>query len=242
MTSRKKLRDSTHFEVVYLSARRCCMCFCLNHDFTQKPGQVAHIDQDRTNDAAANLAWLCLSHHDEYDSQMSQSKGYTAAELRRYRGLLHEEVERWRQAQPHQESPDRFRYKQQLLEQNTALFFFAAFAGRDPLARKRLLEEVTDPDFRSQLTEAWLFIDTYQEPDQPAPSRKELMARYICSTEEGKEDLQTLLALAGEAISKMDDRDRNYALFALHSDTIRSGLMLLHKIRLDRSSKGEDGV
>lgn len=239
MPLRKKLTDSGHFEVVYLSARRCCMCFSLDRDFTQKAGQIAHLDQDGTNDSPANLAWLCLPHHDEYDGQTSQSKGYTEAEVKRYRDLLHAEIERWRQAQPHSESDDSFRFKQQLLERNTAVFFFAAYASRDRAARERLLSEVQDVDIRSQLTEAWMFLDSYAESEDAGLLRHDLMARYIGSTDEGKEDLTTLLGLAGEAISGMSERDRNYAIFALHSDTIRSGLMLLHKIRTDRSSGGK---
>ena len=77
MTSRKSISEATHFEVVYRSARRCCMCFALAKDFGQKSGQIAHLNQDRTNDSPPNLAWLCLPHHDEYDSSTSQSKGYT---------------------------------------------------------------------------------------------------------------------------------------------------------------------
>jgi hypothetical protein len=218
------------------------MCFALDKDFTQKAGQIAHLDQERTNDSTANLAWLCLLHHDEYDSRTSQSKGYTKTEVERYRDLLHGEVERWRQSLPHDESADLFRYKQQLLERNTGVFFFAAYASRDPVARKRLLEEVTDPDFKAQLIEAWNFLDTHEEPVEATPSRQELMARYIGSTDEGREDLTILLGLAGEAISKMSERDRNYALFELQSDTIRSGLMLLHKIRTDRSSGDKNGA
>ena len=68
------------------------------------------------------------------------------------------------------------------------------------------------------------------------------MARYIGGTGEGRQDLRILLGLAGQAISWMNEKDRNDALFALHSDTIRSGLMLLHKIRVDKNSGGSGGA
>ena len=210
------------------------MCFALDNDFMQKPGQIAHLDQDRSNDSPANLAWLCLPHHDQYDSRTSQSKGYTETEVKQYRDRLLAEVERWRQAQPHSEAPDRARFKQELLEANTGLFFFAALASRQHALRRTLLNEVSDIDFKAQLTEAWAFIESQDEDEAPASSREELMAQYIGSTGEGKEDLKVLLGLAGQAVSWMNERDRNDALFALKSDTIRSGLMLLHKIRTDR--------
>lgn len=242
MVSRKKLNDSTHFEVVYQSARRCCMCFCLDKDFTQKSGQVAHIDQDRTNNTVSNLAWLCLPHHNDYDSQTSQSRGYTEGELRKYRGLLHAEVQRWRDEQPHPDSDVVGHHRRQLLNENSAVLFFAAFAAREPLVRKRLLEEVVDLDIRAGLAEAWLFLDTREVPDRTDLSRMELMAQYIASTEEGKEDLNVLLGLAGEATWQMNEQQRNYALFALKSDTIRSALMLLNKIRLDRTTEKRSDV
>ena len=242
MPSRKKLTDSTHFEVVYRSARRCCMCFTLSNDFTQKPGQIAHIDQDRTNNSPTNLAWLCLPHHDEYDTRTSQSKGYSEPELRHYRELLHSAVESWRVSQPHSEPIDLFRYKQTLLEENTGVFFFAAFAGQTPETRKRLLAEVQDPDFRAQILEALQFLDDYALTQEVPLSREDQMARYIGGTGEGRQDLRILLGLAGQAISWMNEKDRNDALFALHSDTIRSGLMLLHKIRVDKNSGGSGGA
>ena len=126
MATRKKLTDSAQFEVVYQSARRCCMCYALDADFTWKSGQIAHLDQDRSNDAIENLTWLCLPRHDAYDSTTSQSKGYSEAEVRRYRDKLYSEVARWRETQPHQKSDELFRFKQELIEKNVALFFFAA--------------------------------------------------------------------------------------------------------------------
>lgn len=240
MANRKKLNEATQFEVVYRSARRCCMCFALARDFDQKAGQLAHLDQDRSNDAQTNLAWLCLPHHDEYDSRTSQSKGYTEAEVKRYRDLLYAEVDRWRQSQPHVESPELFRFKQKLLESNTGLFFFAAYAGRHPMARKRLLDEVTDSDFKAQLADAWAFIDS-QSASVPLLTREQLMAQYIGTTEDGSKDLMILLGLSAQAISAMSEEHRNKALFALQSDTIRSALMLLHKIRTDRASSHKDG-
>lgn len=79
--------------VLVKSARRCCLCFGLNGDFSEKKGQVAHIDHDPANHSERNLAFLCLEHHDTYDSSTSQSKGFTKEEVTFYRGKLFEAVE-----------------------------------------------------------------------------------------------------------------------------------------------------
>jgi hypothetical protein len=76
-------------EVLLRSRRRCCLCFGLNEDFDEKKGQVAHLDKDRNNNSPENLAFLCLEHHDAYDSRTSQSKGMTLGEIRAYSESLY---------------------------------------------------------------------------------------------------------------------------------------------------------
>jgi len=88
-TSRKKLSAAIDVSVVTRSKRRCALCFGLFGDVEVKRGQIAHVDRDRTNDAEDNLAFLCLPHHDEYDTTPSQSKRFTPDELRKYRDDLH---------------------------------------------------------------------------------------------------------------------------------------------------------
>ena len=61
----------------------------LHEDDALKKGQIAHLDQDPSNNNLANLAFLCLDHHDEYDSKTSQSKGLTKGEIVRYRDELY---------------------------------------------------------------------------------------------------------------------------------------------------------
>jgi hypothetical protein len=68
--------------------RRCCVCFGLNADRREKKGQVAHLDGDPSNNSLDNLAFLCLEHHDQYDSRTSQSKGLTIDEVKKYRDEL----------------------------------------------------------------------------------------------------------------------------------------------------------
>lgn len=241
MATRKKIPEGTQFEVVYLSARRCCMCLAIESDFGEKSGQIAHLDQNRTNDDLDNLAWLCLPHHDAYDSKTSQSKGYSKSEVRKYRSLLHTEVERWRQNRFHKENDAQYQFKRDLIEANLAIFLFAAMAAKTPAIRATLLERVADIEFKEQLMSAWAFLDSSTEEDEPGLSRENLMAQYIGFTDEGKEDLKILLGLSGSAISAMNESDRNHALFALKSDTIRSGLLLLHKIRTERNATPSGG-
>jgi hypothetical protein len=71
---------------------------------TTKKGQIAHLDQNPANFKLDNLAWLCLEHHDEYDSTTSQSKGLTIREVKRYRNDLYTCIEQQRNTV----APDQF--------------------------------------------------------------------------------------------------------------------------------------
>lgn len=75
-------------DVVTTSRRRCCACFALQRDDSEKKGQIAHLDHDSSNNVLDYLAFLCLEHHDQYDSRTSQSKGLTINEVKRYRTEL----------------------------------------------------------------------------------------------------------------------------------------------------------
>lgn len=86
---RKSIPRETETAVLILSRRRCALCFGLHQDLEVKRGQIAHVDRNAANDALENLAWLCLTHHDEYDCRTSQSKGFTPAELKRHRQELY---------------------------------------------------------------------------------------------------------------------------------------------------------
>jgi hypothetical protein len=79
-------------QVVLLSRRRCCICFALHGDFDVKQGQLAHLDHDNTNSDLDNLAFLCLLHHDLYDSTTSQSKGLRESEVKQHRAELYDLV------------------------------------------------------------------------------------------------------------------------------------------------------
>lgn len=96
--SRKNLPPEVGTEVLVLCRRRCCICSGLAHDLSIKSGQIAHLDGRPRNNDLDNLAFLCLEHHDQYDTRTSQSKGLTPREVRRFRKELHEIIrEVWKQ-------------------------------------------------------------------------------------------------------------------------------------------------
>lgn len=94
MPKRKRLGKGVETDVLVKCGRRCCLCYGLQADFSEKPGQIAHIDRNPANDQLDNLVFLCLEHHDIYDSRTSQSKGVSKEEIFFYRGILHADVER----------------------------------------------------------------------------------------------------------------------------------------------------
>lgn len=88
--TRAALKEATVTDVLLKSRRRCAMCFGLKRDTEMKSGQIAHLDRKNTNAEEDNLAFLCLDHHDEYDSQTSQRKGFTINEVKAFRSELYE--------------------------------------------------------------------------------------------------------------------------------------------------------
>ena len=92
--SRTTLPTEIRNRVLVDCRRRCCICYGLHRDTKRKRGQIAHLDQNRNNNALDNLAFLCLEHHDEFDGRTSQSKGLTPQEVRQFRKELHEAIER----------------------------------------------------------------------------------------------------------------------------------------------------
>lgn len=92
---RASIPPSVQAQVLVECRRRCCVCSGLNQDLDAKKGQIAHLDGDRSNKAKDNLAFLCLPHHDEYDSTTSVSKNLTPAEVKAYRAQLRARFASW---------------------------------------------------------------------------------------------------------------------------------------------------
>jgi hypothetical protein len=96
--ARKTLSKEIEAIVLLFCRRRCCICYGLNRDTSLKKGQIAHLDGNSNNNELDNLAFLCLDHHDQYDSRTSQSKSFTVNEVRSFRKELHEAIELiWKQ-------------------------------------------------------------------------------------------------------------------------------------------------
>jgi len=62
-------------------------------DASEQKGQLAHLDKDRSNNTIDNFVYLCIPHHDTYDSTTSQSKNLTEHEVRLHQAKLHQAVE-----------------------------------------------------------------------------------------------------------------------------------------------------
>ena len=85
---RQPIPKQIETNILVSSRRRCCICFGLNRDVELKSGQIAHLDKRSNNSVENNLAFLCLVHHDEYDSSTSQRKGLTMGEVLRFKQEL----------------------------------------------------------------------------------------------------------------------------------------------------------
>jgi hypothetical protein len=90
--ARKSLPPEIQTCILFESRRRCALCFHLREDLAVTPGQIAHLDRNPANYAEDNLAFLCLEHHDEYDSRTSQRKGFTIDEAKAARADLHQAI------------------------------------------------------------------------------------------------------------------------------------------------------
>lgn len=87
---RQRIPTKVKNVVLETSGRRCCISFSLHKDDGVKRGQIAHLNRDSSHNAPDNLAFLCLAHHDEFDSRTSQSTGFSAPEIKHYQAKLSE--------------------------------------------------------------------------------------------------------------------------------------------------------
>ena len=87
--ARRRTGVNVETEVLVRSRRRCAICFGLNRDTSIKAGQIAHLDQNNQNSKLDNLCFICLVHHDEFDSKSSQRKNLTISEVKHFRSELY---------------------------------------------------------------------------------------------------------------------------------------------------------
>ena len=94
MATRPPIPLPTERSVLTKSRRRCCLCFWLEGIDEAQRGQIAHLDQNPTNNNEDNLCFLCTKeHHDDYDSTRSQSKGLQKGEVKQWRDELYKEMQ-----------------------------------------------------------------------------------------------------------------------------------------------------
>ena len=92
--SRRSVSEKIQTDILCKCRRRCALCFGLDSDFSEKKGQIAHIDRDNTNNNEENLVYLCLDHHNLYDSKFKQTKNFTPLEVKTYKKELENYIER----------------------------------------------------------------------------------------------------------------------------------------------------
>lgn len=93
MASRRKPPKGVQTVVLMQCARRCCLCFGIDGDRFPKDGQIAHLDDNPSNNDPDNLVWLCLDHHAKWHTRGNMTKGLTVDEVKAYRARLHDAVE-----------------------------------------------------------------------------------------------------------------------------------------------------
>ena len=87
---RKKIKFDIEKDILIKSRRRCCLCFGLEGNHKIQDGHIAHLDKNPNNNEDDNLAFLCLRHHNEYDSVKRLSKNLKIDEIKEYRKQLYD--------------------------------------------------------------------------------------------------------------------------------------------------------
>lgn len=88
---RVSVSKSIEAKLLIKSGRRCALCVYLKNDFKIKNLQIAHIDNNPSNNDLDNLILLCLDHHAEIHQKNPISKGFSHEEIKHYRNLLYRE-------------------------------------------------------------------------------------------------------------------------------------------------------
>lgn len=74
-SARMSVPEQTKFRLLYRNADRCCVC-------RARSVQIHHIDKNRDNNDEANLAVVCLTHHDAAHTQHQLSQNLTPDRIR----------------------------------------------------------------------------------------------------------------------------------------------------------------
>jgi len=186
MATRATISPLVMADVLVASRRRCCLCFALSNDAGEKKGQVAHLDRDSSNSSRDNLVYLCLDHHDQYDSRTSQAKGLNIDEVKQYRSQLQ-------------------RYVAKALPPSDAEIAGALLASLDrPAFRTPFKQESSLPRFRMAIAETIAAINGGKSPGEASLlSKSDVHDRAI------RLALDTILEKLVALRSSFDDLQRN---------------------------------
>ena len=105
MARRTELPKTVETTVLTQSLRRCCLCCALHRDYEVKEGQVAHLDDDPSNNNLDNLAWLCVFHHAQWHTRSNMTKGLKAEEVKVHRAQLYSAIKN--RTLPHDDQDER---------------------------------------------------------------------------------------------------------------------------------------
>ena len=82
---RPRIPTAIQDQVIVTSRRRCCLCFYLRDLRENKRDRSRIWIMIQPTMCSGILVYLCLGHHDEFDSVPRQSKALTSGEVREYR-------------------------------------------------------------------------------------------------------------------------------------------------------------
>ncbi len=194
VTSRKRINIATETEVLTKSHRRCCLCWYLENRKDVRKGQICHVNQTPSDNRFENLVWLCLDHHDEYDSKTSQSKGLTSQEVKKWRDDLYDHLKAYgiseSEASPNKELPEAsatsdsytdntiiarpWKFRGWLTADSLAYFAYTAGGRSDGIC---LIERVDLPDGRIVIA----CIQTAGNPGTSITNCVEYICHQVCA-------------------------------------------------------------
>ncbi len=243
--SRKAIPKGIETKVLTNSRRRCCICFCLDNDFGEKDGQIAHLNHDRADSRYENLAYLCLFHHNRYDSRTSQSKNFTINEVKEYRNRLYEVIVqndaklRFARINRYQRNSPLLRFSTQIPFNSNLPFGGIRLSDKDPNDYENPSQTYLSVYFRdTPITNAniqtdnrkWLLVDTilasglFITIGVQAENEKE--ANEFVSILRGKQVQKDSIELRGPKLTddRNDPQDSFFVIRGRDRDTNRLGI------------------
>ncbi|HEX4498374.1 MAG TPA: hypothetical protein VIE43_22045 [Thermoanaerobaculia bacterium] len=189
---------------------------------SRKKGQIAHLDHNSSNNSADNLSYLCLDHHDEYDSHASQAKGLREKEVKFYRESLYQAIRQYMRpiVSSAAESGEHYEEEDALLAKGELEFYLAQFKNYER-------EGV------SVLKEVAGVIGQHNE----AMQRSSLLANALLAAPAGKKDFNGYYkVLARDLLKFSDDLDSGTRRFGIVTSKMLDALSRASVVASDYES------